>query len=241
MAITILHTNDLHGQLDKQLANKIMQYRKDADLFFDCGDCVAGGNITFPIQPDPAWEYLDQLQCNASVPGNREFHISTPGFRAKLAGAKHPILCANLVWNGRKRKPLRGSGPQPLPAFAQFGKVFVFGLMVPMVTKKMSARHISAFLNTDPVDTAKEILSNTKTDHSLVICLSHLGLGQDRILAERCQGIDLILGGHSHQLTNPPEQIAKTWICQTGSHGHYLGKYTWDKELVNAEFIPLKG
>jgi 2',3'-cyclic-nucleotide 2'-phosphodiesterase (5'-nucleotidase family) len=239
MAIKILHTNDLHGKLNEQLADKINKYRQDADFYFDCGDSIAGGNITFPIHPDPVWSYLEKLQCSASVPGNREFHISSPGFRAKLAGAKHPVLCANLVWNGRKKKPLKGNGPQPLPAFVEFGDVLVFGLMVPMVTPKMSARHVSAFLNTDPFETAKDILSKVKKNHSLVICLSHLGLGQDRMLAEKCQGIDLILGGHSHQLTNPPEKIAGTWICQTGSHGHYVGKYIWENGRINAEFIPL--
>lgn len=45
-----------------------------------------------------------------------------------------------------------------------------------------------------------------------VVLLSHNGLQLDAALAERVKGIDLILSGHTHDLTPSPWRVGKTWI-----------------------------
>ncbi|MBI5707079.1 MAG: hypothetical protein HZC36_08835 [Armatimonadetes bacterium] len=75
----------------------------------------------------------------------------------------------------------------------------------------------------------------------LFIALTHIGITQDRRLAEACPELDLILGGHSHTVLEQPERIGTTWICQGGSHGRYVGRYVWDSEsgLAEAELLAL--
>jgi 5'-nucleotidase len=69
----------------------------------------------------------------------------------------------------------------------------------------------------------------------MVICLSHLGYHyndsriDDRKLASRVDGIDLIIGGHTHTFMNEPEVIAspgggKTLVTQAGHSGIVLGR-----------------
>jgi 2',3'-cyclic-nucleotide 2'-phosphodiesterase (5'-nucleotidase family) len=73
----------------------------------------------------------------------------------------------------------------------------------------------------------------------LLIALTHIGLSNDKKLAEACPEIDLILGGHSHTVLDAPLMIGKTAICQTGSHGRFFGRYVWSEgALVEAELIP---
>ncbi|AFV76649.1 5'-nucleotidase/2',3'-cyclic phosphodiesterase-like hydrolase [Thermus oshimai JL-2] len=55
-----------------------------------------------------------------------------------------------------------------------------------------------------------------------VVLLSHNGLQLDAALAERVQGIDLILSGHTHDLTPLPWRVGKTWIVAGSTAGKAL-------------------
>jgi sulfur-oxidizing protein SoxB len=55
-----------------------------------------------------------------------------------------------------------------------------------------------------------------------VVLLSHNGLQLDAALAERVEGIDLILSGHTHDLTPLPWRVGKTWIVAGSAAGKAL-------------------
>jgi len=238
LKITILHTNDFHGTLDHEKAEFLrdLRVRTAPALYFDSGDCVRSGNLAVPVRADPAWKLLSLAQCDAGTLGNRETHILESAFRAKVSGAKHPLLCANL-----RRK----DGSRPLPGSLVLGIeglcVGVLGVMVPMVTERMAARAASAYLWDKPIDTACAIAKELRHDCDLLVALTHIGLTADRELAEACPVVDLILGGHSHTKLESPERIGRTWICQGGSHGKYVGRYVWEigRGLTDGELLPL--
>jgi sulfur-oxidizing protein SoxB len=52
-----------------------------------------------------------------------------------------------------------------------------------------------------------------------VVMLSHNGVPLDSALAQRIQGIDLILTGHTHDFTPTPLRIGNTWLVAGGSAG----------------------
>ena len=58
----------------------------------------------------------------------------------------------------------------------------------------------------------------------LVVVLSHLGLAADHRLARDVDGIDLIIGGHTHRLLSKPESERGVPIVQAGERGKYLGR-----------------
>src|SRR5690606_35812861 len=49
------------------------------------------------------------------------------------------------------------------------------------------------------------------------------------------EGIDLILGGHTHHLLERPEREGQTWIAATGSLGKYVGDITLGYHFSTAE------
>lgn len=55
-----------------------------------------------------------------------------------------------------------------------------------------------------------------------VVLLSHGGLPLDTALAQRIQGIDLILSAHTHDLTPVPLRVGRTYIVAGGSAGKVL-------------------
>lgn len=223
--LTILHTNDLHGKLTQTSAAFLRSFKEASSpcLMLDSGDCIKAGNLAVPVREEAAWALLQGAGCDAGTLGNRETHPLEPAMRAKLKGARHPLLCANLRLK---------NGSRPLPSNARFEfegfRVGVFGVMVPMVTERMKTAFASAYLWDPPIASARDQAALLRNDVDLLIALSHIGIQQDRKLAEACPEIDLILGGHSHTVLDQPERIGSVSICQGGSHGRYVGRYVWE-------------
>lgn len=246
--LRILHTNDFHGALNEARTQNLLPIRRECDVYFDCGDAIRSGNLAIPLKPEDAWNWLAELDCTASVPGNRESHIIPAAFAKKLEGRRHPILCANLREKSTpaKKDELSGAAKKmPLPSHlvieAAGVKIGLIGVMVAMVTTKMATQAASAYLWDPPVLTAIREAEELRPQVDCLIALTHIGLRNDRELATRCQLFDLVLGGHSHDVLSEPIRIGKTAICQTGSHGRFAGRYGWSVErgLEDYELVPI--
>lgn len=227
MALKILHTNDLHGRLRQGAFARLAEARSDADLYVDSGDAIKTGNLGVPMAREEVWGLLERLRCDASVIGNRETHVLEAAFRAKLAGATHPVLCANLVKRDGTR-PLAGS----VIVEKQGVRIGLFGVSVAMVTARMKTQAASAYLWEPPIERALETAAELRRSVDAVFALTHIGLSQDRVLAEAGSDIDVIFGGHSHSVLEKPELVAGTWICQGGSHARFFGEYVWDGQTL---------
>jgi 2',3'-cyclic-nucleotide 2'-phosphodiesterase (5'-nucleotidase family) len=237
VGIRILHTNDMHGTLTQQRFVLLNRLRAAADLYFDSGDAIKTGNLGIPLKPETVWPLLDHLNCTASLLGNRETHVLESAFKAKLAGANHPVLCGNL----RKKD---GSRPLPRSLVTEVGgiKVGVIGVMVPMVTERMATKAASAYLWDPPVATACELAEEIRPEVDLLICLTHIGHRQDLDLAAKCPMLDLILGGHSHTVLDAPVMVGQVAVCQGGSHNRFAGLYEWNPDTgVTGGLVPLDG
>ncbi len=62
----------------------------------------------------------------------------------------------------------------------------------------------------------------------LVVVLSHNGLGTDLKMAGRVRGIDVILGGHTHDGLPRPILVGKTLVVNSGAHGKFLSRLDLD-------------
>jgi S-sulfosulfanyl-L-cysteine sulfohydrolase len=75
-----------------------------------------------------------------------------------------------------------------------------------------------------------EIRQNKSAD--VIILLSHNGMGIDLKLASRVVGIDVILGGHTHDALPKPIWVnnskGKTCVTNAGSHGKFLAALDLD-------------
>jgi sulfur-oxidizing protein SoxB len=56
----------------------------------------------------------------------------------------------------------------------------------------------------------------------VVVLLSHNGMDVDLKLARRVRGIDVILGGHTHDGVPEPTVVGETLVTNAGSHGKFL-------------------
>ena len=81
-----------------------------------------------------------------------------------------------------------------------------------------------AQMNVRPVvETIADEVATLDPATDLLIVISHIGLPADRALAQQVNGIDLIVGGHSHTRMVEPERVNGVWIVQAGSYLRSVG------------------
>lgn len=227
VALHLLHTNDFHSHLTGAGAARLQAAWEALGavpkLLLDAGDAIKAGNVGVNPFGEPVLGTMSDLGYAAMALGNREFHVLSAALCAKIGRARFPVLCANL-------RPKREGAPVPVQPSLEIEtggvRVGVFGLTVPMVTERMAARALSDFLFDDPVATAARMVRTLRPRADLVVLLSHLGLREDERVASRVEGIDLIVGGHSHVVLEQPKIVSGVPILQAGMHARWFGHAT---------------
>ena len=226
-SLTVLHTNDFHNHLTPAQAAFIggEKAKYENVLLLDSGDAISAGNVGVRPGGEPILTLMSETGYDAMTLGNREFHVADTLLRLKLSKAAFPVLCANIRWREDRGETLPVV-PSWTKTLVSGLRVAVFGLTVPMVTPRMTARLVSAFVFDDPVETAKVQIARLRPDADVLIALTHIGLREDERLAAACPELDLIIGGHSHNKLHEPHIINGVPIVQAGWFGHYLGETT---------------
>nr|WP_309684754.1 metallophosphatase [Armatimonas sp.] len=221
----IFHTNDFHGKLTEEKAAllKTELARLSAGepyLLLDAGDAISAGNLGFHPLGEPILARMSALGYDAMTMGNRETHPSLSLVRTKLSKASFPILCGN----GYAKSP-KGNVPfVPSVLLERGGKtIAIFGVTVPMVTpQKVDAALWDNFFAV-PIEAAKRLAAELRPQCDLLIALTHIGIAQDRKLAEAVPELDLLIGGHTHVVLEQPEIMNGVPIVQAGSHARHFG------------------
>ena len=245
-AVHIFHTNDFHNHLSEAQAERIraaMAGYGDS-LLLDSGDAVSAGNVGVRPGGEPILALMSDLGYNAMTMGNREFHVADALLRYKIGSARFPVLSANMRWKEDRGEPLPVS-PCLLTTMGSGARVGIIGVTVPMVTSRMAAKVLSAFLFDDPVTTVSRLAADLRDRVDLLMAVTHIGLRQDERLAAACPELDLIIGGHSHNVISEPMRAAGVPILQAGWFGHYIGHATvvlntGGRPEVSEELIRLK-
>ncbi len=238
--LTILHTNDIHGHLtawtgwegdlkDKmiggfgRLAGAIAQAKKGAKhtILLDAGDLLGDSMIADLTEGKAMVEALNHLGYDAMSIGNHEPDFGTEVLRQRMKDARFTVLAANLI--ERKGRRLF---TKPYVVKKRDGvTVGILGLAYQKTAWTTAAKNVAEVEFQDPVPAVKHYLSKMRSDGAeLIVVLSHLGLGGDKVLAKAVAGIDVIVGGHSHNRMAEAETVGTTLIVQAGAHGSDLGR-----------------
>lgn len=225
---TILHTGDLHNRLSPAAAQFLRQHKRQSanTLLLDSGDAIRAGNLGWSRGGEPILRLMAQAGYDAMAMGNRESHPTLRVLERKLADAPFPVLAANLM---AKRKPLPPQVQSHLIRnFPDGLRVAVIGLAPQMTAPQSWWARVTDYVWDDPLKTAAGLARKLRAEADLIACLSHLGVAKDEELAQ-VEGIDLILGGHSHATLWPPRKMGSAYIGHTGHGGRFVGR--WEIEI----------
>ena len=76
----------------------------------------------------------------------------------------------------------------------------------------------------EPYGALRRAIDQVKEESDLIVCLSHLGINDDRKVAETFPEIDVLFGGHTHHLFEEGEWANETLLTSTGKYGTYIGE-----------------
>lgn len=248
--LTILHTNDLHGHLHgwpgwgelagkqiggfDRMAAAINQVRqelgKEKILLLDGGDTIGDTMIAAQTKGHAIVETMNAVGYDAMVIGNHEPDFGPEALLQRIKHAKFPVLAANLI------ERTTGAHVTKPYVIRQVGgiKVAILGLAYPNTALTTSPKNVAGLEFRDAVETARLFIPRLRQEGAeLVVVLSHLGLSAEQNLAQNVAGIDVIVGGHSHNRMQKAAQVGNTLIVQAGAHGSDLGRL--DLEVQNGK------
>ncbi|MNO32809.1 Trifunctional nucleotide phosphoesterase protein YfkN precursor [compost metagenome] len=238
--LRVLHTNDTHAHLDNiaRRVTAVNAARNDHTLLLDAGDVFSGTLYFNQFSGLADLFFMNEMKYDAMTLGNHEFDKG-PGTLAEfIKQAKFPFVSANLDFSADANlKGLSHTG---------VGKLGEQGQIYPAVIKEIAGEKVGIIGLTTPetsvlsspgpgIKFADEVQSAQKQVDALeaegvnkIIVLSHLGYTVDQDLAEAVDGIDIIVGGHSHTKLTAPEvhhaDQEPTLIVQTGEYNQNLGQ-----------------
>jgi 5'-nucleotidase len=249
--VTILHTNDTHARIEPfpdsapryagmggvarrtTLIRQLRSQHPDS-LLLDAGDVFQGTPYFNKFNGALDFEVMSKMGYDAVTIGNHEFDNAVSGFEDVMDKARFPFVSTNYDF-GTTRMGLRVH--KFLIRQVAGVKIGIFGLGVAFENLVLPHLHRGvAYL--DPVEVAADTTAHLRGYHQcdMVICLSHIGYRydddnrvSDRVVAQQVDGIDLIIGGHTHTFMPEPELFEKpdgsrTWVSQVGFAGIVLGR-----------------
>ncbi len=240
MALTIIHTSDLHGRLDRQGAEALGFLReRSGALLLDSGDAIGAGNIY--VRPrEPVLDLMNAAGYHAMAMGNREFFFRKSGLLRKTRWAAFPVLSANVL-------ALRGDlGHVVRWTVLRSGseRVGVFGLTPTMIRPGSLPERFSDLRFIAWEGAAREAVRALRDDADWLVALSHRGMEDDLALAELCPEIDAILGGHDHARDGRQVGPGPTMISHPGDHARSaavirLGRGADGRNEIEARIVDL--
>lgn len=263
--ITILHTNDTHSRLDPFPLNDpnfpgmggyarraaiIQKIRSEKPelLLLDAGDIFQGTPYFNMFGGKPELMLMTKMGYDAATLGNHEFDNGIEGLADVLPNAGFPFISSNYDLS----RTILHDKILPYLVLKRRGvNIGIYGLGINL-EGLVSPAQFGDYKYLDPIEVARDMENQLHTKHNcqLIICLSHLGFAynhpqvSDSIIASETKRTNIIIGGHTHTLLDPPVEIANrnnmpVTIVQTGFGGVRLGHIEVEV-LASSEEIAVK-
>jgi 5'-nucleotidase / UDP-sugar diphosphatase len=251
--LSLMHTNDTHGNVQniakRFTAIKEVRATKPNSLLLDAGDVFSGTLYFNEFLGQADLAFMNLVGYDAMTFGNHEFDLgsSSDGHKALsefVKNAKFPFVSANVnfskdpLFNGLTNHGTVAEETKDGQIFdgiikvVDGQKVGIFGLTTEETVEISSVGKVEF---NDYIDNAKRMVQEfEKLGVNKIIALTHLGyddnvqFDNDLELAKQVEGIDVIVGGHTHtKLTAPvlvsEGKVAPTVIVQAGQYSEALG------------------
>ena len=260
---TLVHMNDTHSHLEPVAVNLAIQGEtvtaqlggfarlktvvdqmrtEDRELLLLHGGDVVQGTLYFTLFNGlPEFDFLNLLGLDAMTFGNHEFDRGPAAIPAWIKRSRFPWLSANIDFSAEPA--LAGLVKPYLIKEIHGEKIAVIG--VTTETTPQTTMQVGGVVFNDAVEAVRSQVKTLEAQGiNKIIVLSHLGYQQDRELAEKVAGVDIVVGGHSHTLMGDESLLSKiglqpetvypvdlkgadgkrVLVLQAWQWGHFLGR-----------------
>ena len=244
--LKILYFNDMHGSTDTisgviEAAKNFNKNSNQHDAFiFSGGDNVSGADVKKNEMVIDIMQ--NQMGVDATSIGNHEIDATSDGFEEFNKGHNIDFVATNAKFDDDS--PMKKIAKHSVIKEENGTKYGIIGAMpldFKQCTKKSAQEDIEVMDFDDTIEALQEEIDNLKDQNiDRIILLSHTGYENDKKMAAALDGVDIIIGGHSHSVVDNAQHgenivMSKSnqpvIITQAGENGKYYG-------ILDVEFNP---
>jgi len=214
-------------------------------LWLDSGDCFQGAPVFNMFKGEAELRALSLAGLDGAVIGNHEFDLGSANLYEQMSQwAQFPMLAANYEWEDSINPDARSLKDivAPYHIYDVDGlKIGVIGLAnYGSMTGIFEGGNSLGIRPVDYVQVVNKYVALLRPVVDVLILDSHLGLDEDEGLAASetsdenellpLAGVDIILGGHLHIVTNPPKVLPNddeghnTVLVHSGAFAKWVGR-----------------
>lgn len=214
-------------------------------LWLDSGDCFQGAPVFNMFKGEAEMRSLSLAGMDGAVIGNHEFDLGSQNLFEQIdSWAQFPLLAANYLFEDPSNPDQRSLRDVVRPYHIYDVKGVKIGVIGMANWGSMTGIFEGGnSLGIRPIDdrvALDQYVRLLRPVVDVVVVVSHLGLDEDENLTSRevddpnaalpLQGVDLILGGHLHIVTDPPKIIPNddkgnsTIVVHSGAFAKYVGR-----------------
>lgn len=259
--LVLLHTNDTHSQIDpdnqdglggiarrKVLIDSVRNAEKNV-MLIDAGDAVQGTLYFNLFGGEVEQKAMNALGYDLRILGNHEFDNGVDSLASVMKLAESELIATNYEMS---ESPLGN-------LFKKYATRKFNGRKIGFVAINLDPKGMIAEGNYDNVvyqdaleaaNSAAWWLKNVDTC-DMVVAITHIGYKPavppgDLYLAKNTRNIDVIIGGHSHDLIEPGNDSKpcyetnldgkKVLVTQEGKSGKHLGQINIDLDSLTFDY-----
>ncbi|PGY11940.1 bifunctional metallophosphatase/5'-nucleotidase [Bacillus sp. AFS031507] len=261
--LNLMHTNDTHANLDnvakKMTAIKSVRATKPAALLLDAGDVFSGTLYFNEYKGLADLEFMELAGYDAMTFGNHEFDMGTKVLSNFVKEADFPFVSSNVNFtndaNLQSRfhndvttdRPLGGEIYNGIIKVVNGEKIGIFGLTT-AETPTISSPGAGVTFEDYIQEAQKSVYALKAQGVNKIIALTHIGFDDspvwdnDKVLAGAVEGIDVIVGGHSHTKLDAPffdtSGVEPTAIVSANEYNKYLGTLDVTFDAAGKVIVP---
>lgn len=223
----LLHTNDLHSHFASlpRIVTCLRTHRQTWEqnnehvLTVDIGDHLdrmniiteaSFGKINVELMNRSGYQY-------ATIGNNEGITLPKKQLNHLYEHAAFTVVASNLLDPPDGRQP-DWSVPYAIHEWGDL-RVALLGATIPYP----HSYQMMGWSSLEPKPILSDQVAALRAQVDVIVLMSHLGYQEDCRLAEEVEGIDVILGAHTHHLLEQGVRVRNTLIAQTGRFGQYVG------------------
>ncbi len=157
------------------------------------------------------------LPYDAILPGDQELTLELDKFTHLLNQMNINVVATNITLDGIDRFVTSHIVER------EGIKIAILGIMDPYAIKYYGAELKNRVRLEDPLEAVKSEMKNLSDEADIFVLLTHQGADLDYAMAEKIDGLHVIVGSHSQSPMSEPEEVNGTLIVQAGKEGYFVG------------------